>query len=300
VNAECFIVTSHGWSASNWVAYSLHLNPHITCAHSSAAIIADDPTRYDGDGLHKNLRDFRRGYIDRQTKPIDQLYDDLQQQLPAPLVGTVHTYRLRDLPVQESRFGSGDRPYRTVNLVRHPLDLVISGYGQFLKLFRIDLNEYAWTLRKIVEQGLEIAETICNRHGLLPGDYDVLCFFGACITLGSLRLDLDALEHIKENRKSRWGYKGTVRMEDVTRSPQAFADLVNLISDRPDLVDNQYLDCVFKGGPINVHKLSNHDNTERKWAALKDWQRDAFQAFMKRFLIQEPYQQLSYDFSFLN
>jgi hypothetical protein len=300
VNTEYFIVTSHGWSASNWVAYSLHLNPDITCAHSSAAIIADNPTRFDGEGLQENLRDLRRGYIERQNKPIDQLYDGLHQQRPAPLVGTVHTYRLRDLPVQESRFGSGNRQYRTVNLVRHPLDLVLSGYGQFLKLFRIDLNEYAWTLRKIVDQALDIAEAICRRHGLMPGDYEVLCFFGACITLGSLRLDLDALEDIKENGDNRWGYRGTVRMEDVTQSSKAFADLVNLISDRADLVDDKYLDSVFRSGPINVHKLGNHGNTERSWAALADWQKEAFQAFLERFPIRESYQDLSYDFSFLN
>jgi hypothetical protein len=218
VSTEYFIVTSHGWSASNWVAHSLNLNRNITCAHSSAAIIADNPGLYDGEGLRQHLGDFRRGYVERQNRSIDELYDDLQQRLPAPLVGTVHTYRLRDLPVQESRFGSAHRQYRTVNLVRHPLDLVISGYGQFRKLFRIDLNEYAWTLRKIVDQGLDIAEAICNRHGLVPGDYDVLCFLGACVTLGSLKLDIDALGRIKENQGNRWGYRGTARMEDVTRS----------------------------------------------------------------------------------
>lgn len=296
-----FIVTCHGSSASNWLAYCLNLHPQIACAHSSAALLAEDPAVFAGDGIKAHLPALRQGYLDRQGRPLSQTYDRLPQN--SPHVGTVHTYRLRDLPVQDDRFPPPSAAFRTVNFVRHPLDVVVSAYGQFQDLFRTDLNEFSWTLAKVVNQGLGVVERICDAHGLRPGEFDHICFFAACINLGSLRLDLDAVPRLladTPDRPSPWGYRGMMRMEDVTRSPAAFAELIERLTDAPELADKPYLDRVFAQGKINTHNPAARSGVLERWADLAGWQRDAFAAFLAQFDLRPSYQELGYDFGFLD
>ncbi len=294
-----FIVTCHGWSASKWVAYALNRHPDIACGHSSAAILAEDPGLFDATGLKQHIPALRQGYLGRQGRPMAEVYAALAAQKPARYVGTVHTYRLRDLPRQAARFAPPPGSVRTLNLIRHPLDLVVSGYGQFQDLFQIDLKEFHWTLGKIVTEGLDIIEPLCERHGIAPGAYDTVCFFGACVVLGSLRLDLDAEAMIKADSDRPWGYQGIVRTEDVTAAPAAFADMLDRLIGRPGLATPDYLDAVFRQGRINVHNQSAARSTTQRWQNLQDWQRDGFRAFLTRFDLRPAYERFGYDFDFL-
>ncbi len=295
-----FIVTCHGCSASNWVAYTLNLHPKIACAHGSTATIATDPTQWDGDDLHHELAKLRRGQQRQVACSIDERYDELEAQKTAPFVGSVHTYRLRDLSQQSERFPHIRRRFRTVNLIRHPLDLVVSGHGLFQKAFRINLEEFSWTLRKVVVQGLDIVESVSDRYKLAPGDYDNLCFFSACIMLGSLRLDLDAMQKLQGRDIAPWHYHGVVRMEDVTSSPAAFSELLRTISGQEDLATTEHLNRVFQTGKINTHKQAAKQGTLQRWLDLSQWRREAFRLFLERFELRESYEKFGYDFSFLD
>lgn len=295
-----FIVACHGWSASNWVAYTLNQHPKIACAHNDTATIAADPTQWDGDKLRQGIARIRWGQQRRVSCPIDERYDELEAQKTAPFVGSVHTYRLRDLPEQTERFPNIRRQFRTVNLIRHPLDLVVSGHGLFQKAFRINLDEFSWTLRKVVAQGLDIVEAVSDRHGLAPGDYDNLCFFSACVVLGSLRLDLDAMQKLQGGDAAPWHYQGVVRMEDVTSSPAAFSDMLRKISGQEDLATDAYLGAVFQTEKINVHKHAAKQGTLQRWHDLSQWQREAFRLFFERFELRDTYEGFGYDFSFLD
>lgn len=295
-----FIVTCHGWSASNWLAYALNSHEAISCAHSSAAILADDPSIFDGDGLKKSIPALRKGYIQRQNRPISEVYDAIESARPARYIGTVHTYRLRDLPVQSSRFGNPQNAFPVVNLVRHPFDLVVSGYGQFRDLFPIDLNEFAWTLRKVVDQGLEIVEDVCNKHGRRPGDFEEVCFFGACVVLGSLRADLDALESIRSAEPGGpWNYRGAVKMEEVTQSGKTLADLIERLTGEPGLATAEYLERVASFDRINRHNRSAPRGRLERWNDLEEWQRDGFKRFLDHFDLRRPYSELGYEFAFM-
>ena len=296
-----FIVTCHGWSASNWLAYVLNAHDDISCAHSSAAIVAQDPAIFDGEGLKEKISVLRKGYVQRQNRPLAEVYDEIAKAHSAPYVGTVHTYRLRDLPVQHKRFGAPGQTMRVANLVRHPLDLVISGYGQFKDLFPIDLNEFAWTLRKIVDQGLEIVEDVCGRHNRRPGDFDEICFFGACVVLGSLKLDLDALDEIRDaGASSPWDYRGVVKMEEITRSPEVLAGLIEELTDEAGLASPAYLQKVASQGRINRHNRKAPDSTAERWSGLQDWQKEAFSRFLDHFGLRAPYAEFGYGFEFLD
>ena len=117
---------------------------------------------------------------------------------------------------------------------------------------------------------------------------------------GVLKLDIDAQRLIATKPAAAWGYSGQVQMEEVTQSPKAFAGLVKLLSNRSDLTTDDYLDAVFKSGPINVHNPESPRGTKQRWAQLAEWQREAFIAFLTRFSLREPYEEFGYDFSFMD
>ena len=217
-----------------------------------------------------------------------------------PYIGTVHTYRLRDLPIQAKMFPETGLKFRTINLIRHPIDLVISGFGQFKELFKIDINEYSWTLQKIVNQGLDIVENICDRYNILPGDYDSICFFGASVVLGSLRLDLDAQKIIELDKEGQWDYLGIVRMEDVTSNPDILADLIKRITGARNAVSDAYLEKVYKLNKINVHNKQAGEGLENRWMKLEEWQKETLSMFIKQFELKQEYESFGYDFSFMN
>lgn len=294
-----FVVTCHGWSASNWLANALHKHPNILCAHSSAALPADDPSVFDGDGLKKKIPALRKGYIARQNRSLTDLYESLPNPKNAHIIGSVHTYRLRDLPAQTELITPRSSPIPVVNLVRHPLDLVVSGYGQFKDLFRIDLNEFSWTLNKIVARGLEMPEAICAKHNVDPGDYDSVCFLGACVVLGSLRLDLDALDAVENSGAAHWDFRGHVQMEQLTRDPNSFSRLLPTLTNRNDLATTEYLDSVFTERKVNIHNHDAPSGTHQRWNALKPWQQEAFRAYLDLFELQKQYEAIGYDFSMM-
>lgn len=300
-----FVVTSHGWSASHWLAYSLNSHSDITCAHSSAAILAESPEPFDVteqlkgrrlDEIYPRLRELRDGYAARAVRSPDALCSALEQRHPARLVGSVHTFRLRDLPGFADRIAAAGRPIRVANLLRDPVSLVNSGYGQFRLSLRLDLNEAAWTLKRIVAAGLEPIEDICARHGVFPGDFEPLCFLAACVALRGLAEDFAARDEIIG--LDGVTYLGTIRMEDVTRHPACLAAWIERLDGRPWQVAPGYLEAVYGGGPTNGHRAVpgplDADGIAASWTA---WQREIFAFYLKRFSLIAPYRAEGYELS---
>ncbi|BDW96369.1 hypothetical protein MACH10_20540 [Thalassospira tepidiphila] len=308
-----FIVASHGWSASNYVAHVLNLHPQIACAHSSAAILAEDKAMFDGDNLRQLIPELRKGYLARQQLGLEDRYSTLETQVAelgshlsnnaqTKWLGTVHTYRMRDLPVQLEKFEfSCGRKYQLVNLVRHPLDLVVSGFGQFLDLFKVDINEYAWSLNKIiaVRNGIDFVEKAVEDTEYKPGDYEVICFASACAVLGSLRLDVDATEKLTVYEGAPFDYLGPVLMEDIISSPEAVARLAYLLTSGQAEISDSYLEDVAGVKKVNRHNHASPDGTLARWGMLPPWQKKLFANFFSHFELRTPYENMGYNFDFL-
>ncbi len=299
-----FIVSSHGWSASHWLAFNLARHPQIMCVHSSAALPADRHEPYDVSELLARkdfatifamLAKFREGYAARGTLHPADLYRRMENESRGrPLIGSVHTFRLRDLPRVAAELDPPERSLRIVNLIRHPVNLVNSGAGQYELTFRLDLNELQWVARRIVETGLDAFEQIAARHGLYPGDLEVLSFFGACATLKGLAEDFAARDALLAEGVA--GYAGSVRQEDVTREPAVFRDMVDRLGAGAVDCSEAYLGEVFSDARRNVH---NARSAPTEPAALFEhwapWQREAFAFCLDRFALRAPYSAEGYE-----
>jgi hypothetical protein len=290
-----FIVTSHGWSASNWVAHSLNLHPDIVCSHSARNALADDTSMHEN--LKQDLTHMHTGYVSRQGQKIDTSYDAIEKMGEGKYYGSVHLYRLRDLPVVYQKFGDFSRQFSVMNLVRHPVNLVWSGYGQFKDLFRYDINELHWTLGKVLNESREFVFSIGNKYQLNLGDFENLAFIGAACVLGSLRIDLNALEQVKKIPQIH--FNGYLQMEKVTGDPEEYKKFISTLLPGIELTEN-YISSVFSTGAINKHK---HDakkiTVDERYATWSDWQKEVFLFYFNKYDLRNEYEKLGYDFSFL-
>lgn len=304
-NPAWFIVTSHGWSASQWLAFNLARHPQIACVHSSAALPADRSDPYDVSDLlarkefervFELIATLRAGYGTRGiTRPAD-LYRPIETRSAARLIGSVHTYRLRDLPGMIADLAPPDRRLRIVNLIRHAINLVNSGAGQFGLTFRLDLNELQWVAKRIVDTGLATFERIAARHGLYPGDLEVLSFFAACATLQGPAADFIAGDTLLEQGLTN--YVGSVRQEHVTRDPAVLRDLVDRLSSGSVNCPPEYLEAVIGDSPRNIHNSRVlPKDAAALFAAWQPWQQEAFAFCLDHFNLRKRYRSEGYDLS---
>ncbi|WP_150464657.1 hypothetical protein [Francisella sp. XLW-1] len=289
-----FIITCHGWSASNWLAYVLSQHQNIIVSHSAANLL-DEKLSND---IRDKLKKFHQGYKNRQDRAIDESYDFIEAYDDAKFYGSVHLYRLRDLPIQYEKFGNATRKFNVVNLIRNPIDLVWSGYGQFKDLFKTDINELYWTTGKILEDK-DFIYYLNDKYNLLVGDYENLAFIGAARVLGSLRLDLDAMKSIQNIPFIN--YMGEVKMEDVTSKPEILKALILKLTNNEVDVTDEYLNNLYKIGEINKHKQDDKKLTPKeRFESLKDWQKETLLYYLNKYNIIKPYEDFGYNLSFLH
>lgn len=288
-----FIITCHGWSASNWLSFVLNNHPNMLVSHSAGNLVNN---KFENN-IKGKVQILHTGYLNRQNKPIAESYKELYNLEDVNLYGSVHLYRLRDFAIQEQKFESPGELFNVVNLIRHPIDLVWSGFGQFRELFKTDINELYWTLGKILDEK-EYLYAISEKYQLQLGDIEILSFIGAARVLGSLRLDLDALDSI--NDVEFVNYLGEVKMEEVTKEPDVLKELILRLSDNEIILTDEYLREIFEIGKINKHKTDIKSlSTLEKYIQMTEWQKEVLNFYLDKYKIIEPYKSFGYNFDFL-
>jgi hypothetical protein len=199
--------------------------------------------------------------------------------------------------VLHEKFGDFSREFNVMNLVRHPVSLVWSGYGQFKDLFRYDINELHWTLGKVLNESREFVFGIGAKYQINLGDFENLAFICAACVMGSLRIDLDALPNVK--KVPQLHFNGFLQMEKVTSDPVEYKKFITTLIPGIEVSD-KYLDEVFSTGTINQHK---HDTKKsgpaERFASWNDWQKEVFLFYFKKYNLEEEYSNLGYDLSFI-
>ncbi len=296
-----FCITSHGWSASNWVAYSYNLHDDIICTHSALNDVPNEKEMHQEDKLKNNILRFHKGYSSRTEIPLNDSYRHIRSFGEAKVYGSVHLFRLRDLKHQTEISAPFDNKISIINLVRNPISLVWSGYGQFKQLFKFDLNELHWTLGKLLNTDKDFVYEIGFKYQIEIGNYDVLAFLCACRVLESLRIDLDAEQWIIEYGTGfNLFYGGTVMMEEMTSNRDYFKSSFRKLNLDDLVVSDEYLDTVFSTGKVNKHKVDSIDKSPNHiFNSFSDWQKEVFLHFFNKYELRAAYEKMGYDFSYI-
>ena len=297
-----FIITSHGWSASNWLAYSLNLHKHVICSHSALNALPIEKEMHEESRLKKNIRKFHKGYKTRVESSLSENYEKINSHGEAKIYGSVHLYRMRDLPKQFENYKGELGAFTVMNLVRNPIDLVWSGFGQFQQLFRFDLNELHWTVGRLLKTDKDYVFDIGEKYNIEIGSYENLSFFCACRVLESLETDLEILKDENFSQNKNINFKGFITKEDMTSDRDYYADILGRLGFVNDEIGSSYVDKVFKSGKINKHKMDKLDKIpQERYEGFLPWQKEVFNYFFNKYKLIKPYYtELNYDFSFLD
>lgn len=256
------IICCHGWSGSNWLATALNLHEKIICTHSARNLLSD--------GVVQNLKATVIKRAQARSQRIDNslasILEGIKSYGTADIYACVHTLRARDLT--HYLLNPPENTSMTVsNLIRNPISVVNSGFGQLSELVAFDiftLNEVTSTAKQFAEAYYEI----CEKYQLSPCDLENLCFFDACSHLRYLQQDIPTASSMYN-----------IQMERIVSEPEYFAECFTYITDGLS-VNTDYLNQVFKLGKINPHKKGHTSSTaEQKWLSWTDWQQAMFRYF---------------------
>ena len=282
-----FIVTSHGWSASNWFAVALDTHPEILCFHSAMHKHARGDSLSE-EYLKENALEHGDAVNSRENLSIDVAFDRIKMRAQDPrkrVFGNVHTYRIRDLPALQDKYPT-PREHMLMNLIRHPVSLVNSGFGQLRIFIEWDINTLI-DVAGLQEMRFEL-DDIIKRYNLNLTDPNVVTFMSACQHLFFLARD----QIIAPDAP-------TIIMERLTADREYYCEIVrNLTSGEIECTD-EYLDEVFSLGKRNKHAQNSTIDPAQQFLKWEDWQRDTFLIALRKSGIKDLYAKYDYDFSFI-
>lgn len=283
-----FVVTSHGWSGSHWLAIALDTHPEILCFHSALHTHSrggDSSDKF----LKENMHTHGVAVNNREALSFDAAFDQVEKCARSPakhVFGNVHTYRIRDLPALQEKFPL-PRPHVLMNLIRHPVSLVASGHGQLRSFMEWDIYTFL-DVTAALRDNLGFASELANRHGLNLRDPSVQAFIAACQHLHFL-----ARDHLIAPDAP------TILMERVTSEPDYFAEVVRQLSTGDVECTPSYLEEVFSLGRLNRHAGGEKLDARAQYERWEPWQQEAFQNALINSQLNDYYQKYSYDFSYI-
>lgn len=280
-----YMVTSHGWSASKWLAAALNKHPEVTCVHSVGAVLPDEEEAEYEDQLHAELADMG-ATLGRQNQSLKEHFDSIVAKQYRLAIGSVHRYRLRDLP----RLLNGGETYefQLANLVRHPVTLVNSGQGEFTTLAELS-EETRNEIRMFFDNQRPYYLALKEKYDLDLEDWSVLSFLAAAQHQFVLVHDQTCVKGV-----------ANIPMEKVTAEPEYFGSVLAALSKNRIKPDANYINSVFDMGNVNRHTSDRKIVTpQERYESWDEWKREAFRYFMKQSGIDSVYSQVGYDFSFV-
>ncbi len=276
-----FLVTSFGRTATFWIASNLNRHGDIICSHGPAMppvipMEGSQPSQSDVLRMHRDLDDF-------YDMPLDRFFDAMERLGPAKAYGNAHAYGAQSVKGLLAGSSSGRR-FTVVNVVRHPVTRIESLRNRFE--YELTYNTYfrerieTYIEQTVTQELLQFVKSQC----------------GVDLTFDT-RLFLYALSLVPSHDKNDLQVPVLhVAMERVTRDPEAFCWMFNVLTHGKVGIDAEYLDSVFERGRLNVRGAERSAVRQyRQWDA---WMREAFRYVMEEYDFQKMYGAMYYDFSF--
>jgi len=260
-NVKFFIIACEGRSSSVWLAEQVHLAPFVTCCHNVTSI-AYELLGYGSHPLMHSLSYMlQMNYRQNEMKLFLSL---LQKIHPAPIVGSVHTYRMRDI---DNIVSENTPPFCLYHLFRHPVTMLDSAYASEKHLCEIDSTILADRVNNVsvelAEEWEDIRSIINAAH--IHDDLDVCLFITAIGKMKFINI-----------RPDKVPISGIIKMEEITSSIDAFHDVLEMIGVSDEVIGKHYADIAFR--PQNAHR-KKPKTVESTWDSWEPWQRELMHYF---------------------
>lgn len=288
-NKRYFLITSHGQTASMWLAAVLNRIPQVFCSHGYTY----PPQAADLDELSNNEWALRQACFDRfQHLSLSNYFQELKSASDLPVIGNVLAFYLSRL------FSKGGTPAKTkrflkrknivvANMVRHPVTRLTSTLKTWSNdesdvvpdFIQHDFNTRCHLMRLFLRKNHNVDFSINKNKAFLVA--------------------LLAMEDISNDVKlANLHNIQNLKYEDITTDKQAFKKLIDLVTGQMELAYD-HVDDLFASKKINAHNNTGISEAHKQYQSWEPWQQDAFKFTMERTDLLKTYHETGYDFSFV-
>jgi hypothetical protein len=286
LNRHCFLVTSHGQTASMWLAAVLNNIPEVFCSHGYTypprpaalhEITTDDLVLRDQSAARFN------------TLPVKKLFSEMREVTDKPIVGNVLAFYLGRLVHRMRNIEKYYRTYTIANVIRHPLVRLTSTLKTWHppgeenvepSFVPIDFHTRCTHIREFIAQSHQVDFTkVMNKS------------FVVCLL---------AMEDIaKDVSLAKAKNIPNFKCEAITGNVDDFRKFVlYLTNGKAKLTPDQWQE-LFSSKKINAHNKTGPAQPAEQYQLLEPWQQDAFKFMMKHTDMLNVYDGYGYDFSFV-
>lgn len=277
-----FLITSHGQTASMWLAGVLSRIPEVFCTHGYSY----PPQAAHLEELSSDEWALRRGSAERfNTLPLSTLHAELKSATNKPIIGNVLAFYLGRL---FSRAGAVHRRGVTVvNIVRHPVTRLTST----LKTWNIS-PDFA---PPFVE--LDFNTRCDHLKNFIMKSHKKVDFSTSDKTFV---VSLLAMEDISNDIKlANWHQIQNVKYEEMTTNKEVFSNLVKKVTSNQVNLSQDFLDNLFSSKRINPHNNTGITEADLQYQSWDKWKQDTFKFTLERKGKFKLYENLNYDLSFI-
>lgn len=279
---KSFLVTSHGRTATYWLASALHLHEDVQCSHGPALPpvleFSTQPPDEFALQAHQCQDEFSK-------KSLDAFFAELELASEKPIVGNVHAYAAHQLTTRPILFNP-QREIAVINVVRHPLTRIESLARRVLHEARF--SDYS---RSLLHEHFGsyvpkmVTDYLGENHAVDLEIMENRAFLYAAFSVPHVdSMDFDTpIQHIP--------------MERLTKDAEFFSWFFAFVTQGSANLSGDYLDKVMKS------ERMNHQAPERPAVALYEkwptWKKATIQAISEWYGFTDSYSGLGYDFTFI-
>ena len=246
-------------------SYSVDMDPQVTTDHLS--------TKQHNIALHGMGVEFNK-------LTVDQYFDILDKQ-PGSLIGSVHAFSLWQVAEQ---YPALRRKYAIANLVREPIARLQSGINQMI--YEMSFNENAAQgYEAAFLRNLDFAYPIEKEFGIQFDKVEDRLFLNAVLSMAidSRNLAIDA-----------WH----VRMEDLVSELSFLRLFINFIGDGLVTANPEFLARIIEQKAPNS-RATVSQSPAQIFSSWPQWRQDFCTQVMRKLGLEERYEGLGYDLSYL-
>jgi len=281
-STKYFVVTSAGRAATYWLASALNSHDDVICSHSffvpPVTVFENPPSR------ERALKTWDQLGTIQLT--IDQYYDEIEKCGAARAYGNVHGYTLSGF-LREKEKGVR-RDYVVCNLVRNPVTRVESYWRRWMDVSSYNEKQKSF-FRNVFETGVHhkiLADKVASKFDLDFSQRENWFFINALVNI------------MAETSEIKLEYPH-IRMEELTSDSECFRNTFKKLTSNAVAIDGKYLETIFKIGKMNQQR-ENSVSPKDQFEEWSPWKRYIFLEMARDWALNDAYEQVGYDLSWLN
>lgn len=265
-----FLITSHGHTATTWLALVLSSHPEIGCSHHTYSL---QPPKKLKPSLHAPIS---------LVNYFAELKSQAKPQFKA--IGNIHGFVYSEIQQQLKKMPN----LTVVNMIRHPISRIESARSNWLKTKKaLDIAN-----AEFYQESLRYAELVNKKYKLdFKSNINAYMFLKALSQQDQVYTDMRLA---KENKILQ------IKYEEITKDPALLGKLINYITHGKVQVSYPMLKILISKPAQNTNNVKKLTE-QQVYATWPEWQKYAFYLHLSKNgrFDNNIYTNLGYDLSFI-